>query len=92
MIVADVPWKATHIHKKGGIYRVINDNVLDSDDLSRQVVYDDGSGRTWVRSYEEFMDGRFKKLPKEKLTRFEWFNDPVMKFAFRDRLKVVRVE
>lgn len=73
----DKNWKATHKHKKGGLYRVLHDSVLSSDDLSLFVVYDDNSGRIWVRPKIEFDDGRFEKLPIEPLVIVKWMNMPV---------------
>jgi hypothetical protein len=67
-------WVATHQHRKGGLYRVLNDSVLHSDDLSLCVVYDDNSGRVWVRSKKEFDDGRFEKLPEDnELIHIQYF-------------------
>jgi hypothetical protein len=59
-------WKATHQHKKGGLYRVLYDSVLSSDNLSLYVVYDDNSGRVWVKPKDEFDDGRFQKVMSDR--------------------------
>ncbi|MEY1555364.1 hypothetical protein AB3Y40_06980 [Yoonia sp. R2331] len=58
----DLPWTATHRHKKGGLYRRVADAVLESD-RSAVVIYDDKDGTIWVRSKGEFEDGRFTRLP-----------------------------
>lgn len=56
-------WKATHIHvKSGGHYRVIAQGACEWD-LKPVVIYDDAQGRVWVRSTDEFFDGRFVVLP-----------------------------
>lgn len=60
-------WKATHQHKKGGLYRVICDSVMSSEDLSLHVVYDDASGKVWLRPKSEFEDGRFIEIKKENV-------------------------
>ncbi|MEM6406851.1 MAG: DUF1653 domain-containing protein [Pseudomonadota bacterium] len=54
-------WYATHVHKKGGRYRVIMHAVLETD-RSDVVVYDDADGNVWVRPATEFYDGRFELL------------------------------
>lgn len=54
-------FEPTHRHKKGGLYRVLCDAKLESDE-SDVVVYYDREGRVWVRSKSEFYDGRFKAL------------------------------
>jgi hypothetical protein len=55
------PWKATHRHKKGGLYRLVGPAILEAD-RSAVVIYDDAEGTVWVRSAEEFNDGRFTPL------------------------------
>ncbi|MEM7472306.1 MAG: DUF1653 domain-containing protein [Pseudomonadota bacterium] len=54
-------WFATHLHKKGGKYRVIMHAVLEAD-RSDVVIYDDAEGAVWVRPVSEFYDGRFAPL------------------------------
>ena len=51
-------WRPTHRHKKGGLYRVIAEGLNEADRLP-VVVYDDAHGQVWVRSAQEFWDGRF---------------------------------
>jgi hypothetical protein len=51
-------WRATHLHKKGGFYRVIAEGLLEAD-RSDVVIYDDAQGQVWVRPAAEFWDGRF---------------------------------
>ncbi len=51
-------WCATHRHKKGGLYRVIAEGLLETD-RSDVVIYDDAQGQVWVRPAAEFWDGRF---------------------------------
>lgn len=55
-------WRPTHRHKKGGLYRVLGQAVLEAD-RSNVVVYDDVEGTVWVRPVMEFEDGRFTPLP-----------------------------
>ena len=55
------PWKATHRHRKGGLYRVVGPAILEAD-RSAVVIYDDAEGTVWVRSADEFNDGRFTPL------------------------------
>jgi len=57
----DATWKATHRHRKGGLYRVIGPAILEAD-RSAVVIYDDAEGTVWVRSTTEFNDGRFTPL------------------------------
>jgi|TARA_R110002094_G_C4854997_1_gene207237 hypothetical protein len=54
-------WTPTHMHKKGGAYRYLNDGILEAD-RSAVVIYDDRDGRVWVRPHDEFHDGRFSPL------------------------------
>ena len=54
-------WTPTHQHKKGGQYRLLCDAKLESDE-SDVIVYYDQEGKVWVRSKEEFFDGRFTPL------------------------------
>ena len=54
-------WVPTHIHKKGGEYRVLTEGVLEADH-SEVVVYEDIQGKVWVRSKKEFFDGRFTPI------------------------------
>lgn len=54
-------WTPTHRHKKGGLYRLLCDAKLESDE-SDVIVYYDKEGNVWVRSKAEFYDGRFTPL------------------------------
>lgn len=46
--------------KTGGLYKIVRIATLESN-LETMVVYESLSdGKTWVRPYVEFMDGRFK--------------------------------
>ncbi|AKS46633.1 Protein of unknown function [Octadecabacter temperatus] len=54
-------WKATHRHRKGRLYRVVGPAILEAD-RSAVVIYDDADGTVWVRSADEFNDGRFTPL------------------------------
>ncbi len=54
-------WAPTHMHKKGGLYRVLMAGVLETD-RSDVVIYDDADGTVWVRPVTEFYDGRFSPL------------------------------
>lgn len=58
---SDLDWKATHKHRKGGLYRVLAVGVLEAD-RSNAVIYDDATGQIWVRPEAEFYDGRFLPL------------------------------
>lgn len=49
---------ATHMHRKGGAYRLLAQGVLESD-RSAVAIYDDAEGTIWVRDLSEFHDGRF---------------------------------
>ncbi|SLN58097.1 hypothetical protein [Pseudooctadecabacter jejudonensis] len=55
------PWHPTHRHKKGGGYRLLGYGVLEAD-RSRVAIYDDADGTVWVRSADEFEDGRFSPI------------------------------
>jgi hypothetical protein len=55
-------WKPTHQHRKGGKYRVIDENVMCEKEWSRQVLYEDHRGQKITRPYDEFYDGRFTPL------------------------------
>ncbi|WP_298912317.1 DUF1653 domain-containing protein [uncultured Roseobacter sp.] len=54
-------WVATHLHRKGGLYRVLAHGILEAD-RSEVVIYDDVEGTIWVRPKSEFEDGRFSEL------------------------------
>lgn len=54
-------WAPTHRHRKGGLYRVLGQGVLEAD-RSAVVLYDDLEGTIWVRPLAEFEDGRFEPL------------------------------
>ena len=54
----DPVWAPTHRHRKGGLYRVLGQAVLEAD-RTDVVVYDDAEGTVWVRPVAEFEDGRF---------------------------------
>jgi len=54
-------WRATHRHKKGGLYRLLRTGVIEAD-MTEVAIYDDQSGKTWVRPLAEFNDGRFTPL------------------------------
>ncbi|MEM6464565.1 MAG: DUF1653 domain-containing protein [Pseudomonadota bacterium] len=60
-------WRPTHRHKKGGLYRVLGQAILEAD-RSDVVIYDDADGATWVRSRAEFEDGRFTPLAPSGVT------------------------
>lgn len=59
----DGPWRATHQHSKGGHYRVLGRGVLEADETP-MVIYDDKSGKIWIRPVVEFDDGRFAAVPE----------------------------
>lgn len=61
-------WRATHRHKKGGLYRVLGKAVLEAD-RSDVVIYDDADGAVWVRPVAEFEDGRFTPLAPSGVTQ-----------------------
>ena len=54
-------WCATHRHRKGGLYRVVGPAILEAD-RTAVIIYDDAGGVVWVRSADEFNDGRFTPL------------------------------
>lgn len=54
-------WAPTHQHRKGGLYRVLAEGILETD-RSAVVIYDDADGTVWVRPAAEFDDGRFAPL------------------------------
>ncbi len=54
-------WHPTHRHRKGGLYRVVGPAIFEAD-RSDVVIYDDADGTVWVRSAQEFHDGRFTPL------------------------------
>ena len=54
----DGPWVATHRHRKGGLYRLIDQGINEAD-RAPVAIYDDPEGTIWVRSRAEFEDGRF---------------------------------
>lgn len=51
-------------HKKtGGVYRVISDTALLEADKTAAVVYQsEADGVVWIRSAEQFYDGRFERI------------------------------
>ena len=55
-------WRPTHRHRKGGLYRLLGEAVLEAD-RSAVVLYDDAEGTVWVRDKAGFEDGRFTALP-----------------------------
>lgn len=55
------PWRPTHQHRKGGLYRLIQRGIYESD-RSPVAIYDDADGTVWVRPWGEFQDGRFKEV------------------------------
>ncbi len=54
-------WMPTHQHRKGGLYRVLSEGILEAD-RSPVVIYDDADGTVWVRASNEFWDGRFTAI------------------------------
>ncbi|WP_371224382.1 DUF1653 domain-containing protein [Roseovarius sp. 2305UL8-3] len=54
-------WAPTHRHKKGSLYRVLSEGICEAT-RNPVVIYDDVEGVVWVRSAEEFRDGRFKEV------------------------------
>ncbi len=54
-------WRATHRHRKGGLYRVLSEGLLETDGTD-VVIYDDVQGQVWVRPATEFWDGRFTAI------------------------------
>lgn len=57
-------WEATHLHRKGGLYRELHRGLLEAD-VTPVVIYEDRHGNVWVRPAREFDDGRFVKLGPE---------------------------
>ncbi|WP_299868500.1 DUF1653 domain-containing protein [uncultured Roseobacter sp.] len=57
----DAIWTPTHRHRKGGLYRVLSEGILEAD-RSAVVIYDDADGTVWVRASSEFWDGRFTAI------------------------------
>lgn len=55
------PWVATHRHRKGGLYRVLGQGILEAD-RSEAIIYQDKDGTIWIRPTLEFEDGRFERL------------------------------
>ena len=55
------PFEPTHRHRKGGQYRLLARGILEAD-RSPVAIYDDAEGTVWVRSLEEFEDGRFSPI------------------------------
>lgn len=53
-------WVPTHRHRKGGLYRVLGEGILESD-RKIAVIYQDAQGSIWIRSKSEFEDGRFER-------------------------------
>ena len=58
----DVDWQPTHLHRKGGLYRVLFEGIWEPD-WTVVVIYDDGDGQIWVRPKREYEDGRFTAIP-----------------------------
>jgi hypothetical protein len=54
-------WTPTHRHRKGGLYRVLAEGICEAG-RNPVIIYDDAEGTIWVRSAEEFQDGRFKEI------------------------------
>ena len=54
-------WVATHQHRKGGVYRLLQEGVYEPD-RHPVAIYDDPNGTVWVRPMAEFNDGRFMRL------------------------------
>lgn len=54
-------WRATHRHRKGGLYRIIAHGLIESD-KTPAVIYEAEDGTTWVRPKAEFFDGRFTPI------------------------------
>ncbi len=62
-------WKPTHRHvKTGGIYQVLQRNVIAEATNTLVVVYEGVDGRVWVRDQTEFYDGRFVDLPSKPVS------------------------
>ena len=58
---APCPFRPTHRHAKGGLYRVIGEGIWEAD-RTEAVIYQDSDGTIWVRPRAEFEDGRFSKV------------------------------
>lgn len=54
-------WSPTHVHRKGGQYRLIGYGINEAD-RTPVAMYDDRDGTVWVRAKSEFLDGRFTQL------------------------------
>lgn len=54
-------WVPTHRHRKGRLYRLISCGTYEAD-RTAVAIYDDNDGAVWVRSVEEFHDGRFTPI------------------------------
>jgi hypothetical protein len=65
------PRSEVYRHQKtGGLYIVIEWDVYIEASRTKAVVYRNlCNGGTWVRPYEEFMDGRFKCLSRDELRK-----------------------
>ena len=49
------PWRPTHRHYKGGLYRVVSTGlVLDEASMEQLVIYEDRTGRRWARLKSDF--------------------------------------
>jgi len=59
--LARAGWQATHQHRKGGYYRLLCYGTQEAD-RTPVAIYDDAVGTVWVRSADEFDDGRFTPL------------------------------
>ena len=49
-------WKPTHQHYKGGLYKVLFDRAILENTLQSMVVYQDESGKVWIRTVNDFME------------------------------------
>ena len=58
---AAVPFRPTHRHAKGGLYRVLGEGIWETD-RTIAVIYQDADGTVWMRPKAEFDDGRFSKI------------------------------
>lgn len=63
--VAPSPWRPTHQHRKGGLYRVIGRGLIEAS-KAPAVIYEAEDGTLWVRPETEFDDGRFTPLPQKE--------------------------
>jgi uncharacterized protein YqfB (UPF0267 family) len=54
-------WQPTHQHRKGGLYRVLHRGLFEAT-CTPCVIYQAEDGSVWVRSAEEFDDGRFTRI------------------------------